>query len=203
MNQAICPECSTEYVARVRRQGIIQRLVSIFYVYPFRCQLCGFRFSSVQWGVRYLRVDHNQREYQRLPVNFPLAFASDEVNGKGWAADISISGCTIRPEIELSYGQIVSMSLRIPNEDLPIAVNAAVVRNVQPNRIGLEFLRLEQTERARLRHFIHRALLTRQTAAEGRSSITATGAAIVNVDSPPNYTNGGSDRQRIPASADF
>jgi PilZ domain len=147
LKQPICPECSTEYVTRVRREAIGERLVSLFYVYPFRCQLCGYRFSSVQWGVRYFRVYEDHREYERIPVNFPVAFTSGGVDGQGWVSDISMGGCTICSEAQLSYAQIVKISLQIPNDDLPVAVSAAVVRNMQLNRIGLEFLRLQQVER--------------------------------------------------------
>jgi hypothetical protein len=161
MNQPICPECSTEYVIRVRREAITERIVSLFYVYPFRCQLCGCRFSAVQWGVRYSRVDEDSREYERLPVNFPVSFVADQKEGKGWASDVSMSGCTVRSETELSYGQIVSMTLQIPDQDLFVAVNAAVVRNVQPRRIGLEFLRLQEAERKRLQLFIRSELARR------------------------------------------
>jgi hypothetical protein len=161
LKQPICPECSTEYVTRVRREAIAERLVSLFYVYPFRCQLCGYRFSSVQWGVRYFRVDHDHREYERVPVNFPVAFVSGEVAGKGWVSDISMGGCTIRSETQLSYAQIVKVSLQIPGDDLPVTVDPAVVRNMQLNRIGLEFLRLQQVERKRLQLFIRSELQRR------------------------------------------
>ena len=161
MKQPICPECSAEYVVRVRRETLTERISSLFYVYPFRCQLCGCRFSVVQWGVRYFRVDEDHREYERLPVNFAVSFVADQRDGKGWASDLSMSGCTVRSEAELSYGQIVSMSLEIPNQDLPVAVEAAVVRNLQRNRIGLEFLRFEANQRKRLQLFIRSELARR------------------------------------------
>ena len=36
--------------------GALETLLGIIYVYPFKCQLCGFRFRMPQWGVRYVRV---------------------------------------------------------------------------------------------------------------------------------------------------
>lgn len=159
MNDPKCPECASEYVARIRRVTLMERLMSIFYVYPFRCQLCGYRFSSVQWGVRYIRVDEDQREYERLPVSFPVVLAGDETDGRGSLSDISMGGCTIRSVTELRHGQIVSLSLQIPHEDRPIRVDAAVVRNVQLNRAGLEFLRFQQTERKRLQNLIRTELI--------------------------------------------
>src|SRR5207247_8097196 len=46
-------------------------------------------------------------------------------------------------------------------DDLPVTVDAAVVRNMQVNRIGLEFLRLQQVERKRLQLFIQSELQRR------------------------------------------
>src|SRR4030095_13493169 len=65
-------------------------------------QLCGERFSFFQRGVRYVRIDEEQRLYQRSPVNFPIAFANDEVSGKGRVGDISMGGCTVQTDAQLA-----------------------------------------------------------------------------------------------------
>jgi DNA repair exonuclease SbcCD ATPase subunit len=52
MPQPVCPKCSSDYVQRVHRVGP-ERLISLFYIYPFRCQPCGHRFRLLQWGVTY------------------------------------------------------------------------------------------------------------------------------------------------------
>jgi predicted nucleic acid-binding Zn ribbon protein len=56
----VCPKCSSEYVKRASRVGL-ERLMSLFYVYPFRCQWCGHRFRLFQWGVTYRRIDLDSR----------------------------------------------------------------------------------------------------------------------------------------------
>ncbi len=171
MTNPICPKCSEKYVKRVRREGITERLLSILYVYPFRCQLCGYRFRSFRWGVRYFRVDEYQREYGQIPAHFPVTFETDGVTGNGLVSEISMDGCSLQSERHLGQGQIVSMLLQTPNETYPIKVNAAIVRNVGLNRIGLEFLRFEAIERARMKLFISGALLARKTTARGWPSI--------------------------------
>jgi predicted RNase H-like nuclease (RuvC/YqgF family) len=55
MKQPVCPKCSSNYVKRVSRIGS-ERLISLFYIYPFRCQPCGHRFRLFKWGVRYTRT---------------------------------------------------------------------------------------------------------------------------------------------------
>ena len=154
MTHPICPKCSAEYVVRVQREGAKELLLSIFYIYPFRCQLCGCRFRFLQWGVRYLTVYKHRREHERLPANFPAAFASDEVDGKGTVVDLSVNGCRIQTDTQLVEGNIVRMSLHIPDKLPPVTVDAAVVRNVQLDCAGLEFLKFQQTERERLQLFI-------------------------------------------------
>jgi transposase-like protein len=67
----VCPRCSSEYVKRVSRVGP-GRLMSLFYIYPFRCQPCGRRFRILQWGVTYTRIEKEQgirsKPGQRQPL---------------------------------------------------------------------------------------------------------------------------------------
>src|SRR3990170_6247408 len=87
-----CPNCSSEFVQRVRRTTVYERLVSLFYIYPFNCQLCGQEFSLFQPGVRYVRVDEDQRTHQRIRVDLPIVMTHDEMNRDGSAIDISMRG---------------------------------------------------------------------------------------------------------------
>ena len=65
--QPVCPKCSSDYVERVSRIGS-ERLISLFYIYPFKCQPCGHRFRLLQWGVTYRKIERPMRstEVQRL-----------------------------------------------------------------------------------------------------------------------------------------
>ena len=55
MLKPVCPKCSSDYVKRVSRDGF-EHLMSVFYIYPFRCQPCGHRSRILQWGVTYTRI---------------------------------------------------------------------------------------------------------------------------------------------------
>jgi hypothetical protein len=59
MPQPVCPKCSSDYVKRVSRIGS-ERLMSLFSIYPFRCQPCGHRFRLLQWGVIYTKIELDQ-----------------------------------------------------------------------------------------------------------------------------------------------
>jgi hypothetical protein len=157
MASPICPNCSKDYVRRVRREGLIDRLVSLTYVYPFRCQLCGCRFRVRQQGVRYTRVDEDRREYERIPVRFPVILFTGQDNVTGTALDISMAGCTVETTASLPAETVLRVQLEAP--DLaPLQVQAAVVRSVRTKSIGLQFLRFEGNERERLQSFVRTLL---------------------------------------------
>jgi c-di-GMP-binding flagellar brake protein YcgR len=117
----------------------------------------------MQWGIRYQRVEEDRREYERLPMNFPVSFEGDDVHGAGSVVDISISGCSLHAEIQLEEGKILKMVLQISPDLMPVEVEAAIVRTAHGNRVGIEFLRFEPTERERLQVFLRGLVLGRKT----------------------------------------
>jgi hypothetical protein len=154
MNHPVCPECSTEYVRRVRRRSITERLLSVVYIYPFRCQLCGYRFKILRWGDKYVRFDEDARDYERLERNIPFTLISKGMTITGWVSEISISGCTLQTLTPIRPGQVTSLQFHVPTLNESIMIDAAIVKNTSDNRAGLEFLRLSQRERKRLQSFI-------------------------------------------------
>ena len=177
MAEIRCPNCSKEYVARVARVGFAEAILSLFYIYPFKCQLCGCRFKGLQWGVRYFRVEEDRREYERLPTTFPVSFSAEAFGGCGVACDVSMSGCTFRAETrQPQEGNVLSMRLRISKDLEPIDVEA-VVRNIRQDNVGVEFLRFQQADKERLQHFI-RDLLGRRAAEARRSENHIAGAGV-------------------------
>ena len=172
MMSLICPKCSREFVKRVSRQGTKERLLSAFYIYPFRCQLCGYRFRFLQWGVRYQRVEEDRREYERLTVNFPISVRGENIYTEGMVVDLSLGGVTARLDSPLSTGDLCSIGLYLSNEVLPIRATAAVVRSVRSNDLGIEFLRFQDNDRERLQLFIRGLLVGRPMPASADSSTT-------------------------------
>lgn len=154
MKQPICPECSTEYVRRARQQSIAERLLGLFWIYPFRCQLCGYRFKKLCWGVKYICGDEGARDYERLERNIPFTLKCKGMSIMGWVSEISVSGCTLQTLTSLPLGKVTNLELHVPTLNESIIIDAAVVKNTSDNRAGLEFLRLSQRERRRLQSFI-------------------------------------------------
>lgn len=164
MKSPHCPKCATEFVKRMRREGVHEKLLGVCYVYPFRCQLCGHRFRLLQWGVTYVRVDHDARAFERLPVNLFVGLAGDGVDGQGRVTDISMAGCSIHTDLPLAVGEIVHLSLKLSGDAPPLEVAAALVRTVQSGRKGLEYLTLQLADRKRLESFIRQLLIARTNA---------------------------------------
>jgi hypothetical protein len=93
-----------------------------------------------------------------MPANFAASFACDDVEGTGQVVDISLNGCSLEADTVIAEGSILRMALQMSEELAPISVEAALVRDVNKNRIGIEFLRFQYHDRERLQIFIRRLL---------------------------------------------
>lgn len=161
MVQLKCPECSRRFVRRVSRSGPAETLLSVVYIYPFKCQICGVRFRTLQWGVRYVRVDEDRRDYDRMAMSFPLTFQDKNLNGKGTAIDVSMCGCSFSTLSQLAIGMILQLGLQISEDVAPVQVDAAVVRYTRGQSVGVEFLQWRRSERERLQLFVRGLLIGR------------------------------------------
>lgn len=156
-----CPNCARDFVRRVSRTGLGERLLSVFYVYPFKCQLCGYRFRFFQWGVRYFRVEEDRREYDRMEMSFPVSFTSEAGSGEGSLVNVSMGGCSFKTKAQLPVGTIMKLTLQVSSDIPAVVVDAAVVRSVRTGGVGVEFLQWQQSERERLQLFVRGMLIGR------------------------------------------
>ena len=72
-----CSACGDTQARRSHRNGLVERMLSLLYVYPFRCQHCGHRFRSLQWGIRYHRIlqDSGSHHHVETPVRASQFFS--------------------------------------------------------------------------------------------------------------------------------
>jgi hypothetical protein len=157
-----CPNCSRDFVRRVSRVSLGEKLLSLFYIYPFKCQLCGERFRAVQRGVRYVRVEEDRREYDRMEMRFPISFSAPEISGEGVILNFSMGGCSFSTAAAVPIGTILKLQLQVSSTIAPVTIEAALVRNVGAGRVGVEFLRWQASERERLQLFVRGMLIGRQ-----------------------------------------
>jgi c-di-GMP-binding flagellar brake protein YcgR len=110
-------------------------------------------------------VEEDQREYERLPATFPLSFTGNDIAGGGMAYEVSMSGCSFHPTNAPKQGDVLRMALRLSRDFPPVEVEA-VVRHIGQDRVGVEFLRFELVQKARLQNYIRELLKHRAEGAE-------------------------------------
>jgi hypothetical protein len=167
MNSLKCPGCGRDFVRRVSSAGLAETFLRLFSVYPFKCQLCGHRFRAFQRGVKYVVVQQDRREYDRMERKFPIAFSGQDISGDGMVLDLTMGGCTFTTGSSLAVGMTVKMDLRIAAAVPPVIVDAAVVRNVRAGIAGVEFVGWQESERERLQLFVAGMLIGRGVEVSG------------------------------------
>jgi len=154
-----CPRCGRDFVRRIARAGWLEVILSVFYVYPFKCQLCGHRFRSLRWGVRYTRVREDRRQYQRMERKLPITFSGEGLAGDGTLLNISMGGCSLVTGTVLATGKVVRLVLQISGELPPVIIDAVLVRNTRKGGAGVEFIQWQDSERERLQLFVRGLLI--------------------------------------------
>jgi uncharacterized Zn finger protein len=43
-----CPQCGDSKTHRSHRHGVVEHVVSVFRIYPYRCEACGQRFFALK-----------------------------------------------------------------------------------------------------------------------------------------------------------
>ena len=169
-----CPRCGKSFVRRSQRQGLQERLLSLVYLYPFRCQVCANRFRAFRFRSRYVKrvVDRHQDVW--LSTWIPATVAENVQSGvcrigEGVITEIALGGCYMQTVVQLSQGTLVSLELQPAQHTPAIVVEAALVRIVRPTGVGLEFLRMSESEQERFDQFLCQLLLE-QLPAEAEDS---------------------------------
>jgi hypothetical protein len=154
----ICPRCEKGFIRRSHRLGPLERVLSFFLIYPFRCQLCTYRFLAFQGN----QQESRHREYERIPVRFPVSFdstyAGEQIKGDGLVVGLSIRGCALSSDQPLRTGSFLRLQLQVAQGDAPIEIDVGVVRSTVNHRAGLEFLSIKDQEEQRLRRLIENLL---------------------------------------------
>jgi PilZ domain len=149
-----CPRCGQQAARRSRRVGATDHVLSVFRLYPFRCQLCTTRFRAFQ-ARRQHGTDH--REYDRLIVQVPVTLRSGADQIEGQTVDLSLTGCSVRVEAPFAPGSTVHLRLRL-GAGGDVDVQSAVVRSQREGGLGLQFERLAPADRERLGRYLGRFL---------------------------------------------
>lgn len=147
-----CPQCEMWLVRQAPRRGLLEHLLRFVAIGPLRCQLCTHRFLGVLRQVNHI----TGREYERIPVHYPvyfrLTFAKEDAHPvQGTISALSIRGCTISTRVAVPKGDSLCLQLEVTDQDRPIQIDAARVRTVHETKIGVVFSRIKPEEETRLR----------------------------------------------------
>jgi hypothetical protein len=174
MSQAKCPKCSGEFIKRVSRRGAFELLLSLLYIYPFRCQLCGHRFKLLRWRKMYRKALYDRREFERRPVSLKTSIWGESgEHGEGVVEDLSMLGCGITAGTAFREGSIVRLELHVPQDATPIVVQAGVVRHSGSSHSEIEFLRMQHSDRERLRALVQELFAERSAESDEKKAANA------------------------------
>ena len=94
-----------------------------------------------------------QRQHVRYQVEFPVTFTGDHA-GIGIVYNLGMGGCKIVSDLAAKSGSLLSVHLKIPEQTIAITIRAAIVQWILDLEFGVEFLEMQELERARLEQFL-------------------------------------------------
>ena len=125
-----CPKCSSDAIKRAHREGMKERLLSLFLVYPYRCRKCGHSAQTELDGCPACRADWKAIDVSHgpgCPKNL-LEEAMDTPNGalvrrcfrilnaKSIGLTITLADVT---EEEFRVLELIEAERAVPGEDSP------------------------------------------------------------------------------------
>lgn len=98
------------------------------------------------------------RRGRRIPFTCRLFFfGDDEFEGEAALLDISANGCRASSSIPVEKGMVLRLSLFLPDHQWPLRINEAIVRWIDHQEFGLEFVGITMAQRERLRTLVMKA----------------------------------------------
>jgi PilZ domain-containing protein len=99
-----------------------------------------------------------ERRGRRLAMNRRLFFFGyGEFEGEATVLDISTNGCRATSSTEIKAGLSLKLSIFLQDQQWPVRVDEAVVRWVEGQSFGLEFVGIRPAQRERLRAIVMKA----------------------------------------------
>ena len=152
-----CPRCHWHVVHRAPPRGELEEVLDLVWIYPFRCQICMFRFRAWGWSFRHAARAHDRREYTRLEARLPASASFHRSRSTGELTETSVMGATLATDLRLPEGALIQLEIQL-SDNQTIAVDGALVRSLRENSLGLQFVWMRVPERARLEAFVLGAL---------------------------------------------
>lgn len=94
------------------------------------------------------------RKTQRYAVQIPAYFTGEHMTGEGTIVNLSPEGCAILSKENPRVSSYLSVRIDLSERDAPLLIDLAAVRWSSDEQIGLEFIRMGESEQERLRRFV-------------------------------------------------
>jgi hypothetical protein len=94
------------------------------------------------------------RYRDRIVLRSPVTFSSGSLIGEGQVLDLTAPGCLIESPVAVSKGQYLQLKLILPVLKSPLSVDLAAVRWTNERRFGVEFIKMDESERRLLDRFM-------------------------------------------------
>ena len=94
------------------------------------------------------------RSSERTAFQGSIIIANGMQTVEGRVFNVSVSGCLLDAPVRAKAGDHVQLRLFLPDTDLSMCVSLAIVRWAQGFRFGVEFIMVNDKQRACLNHFI-------------------------------------------------
>jgi PilZ domain len=102
------------------------------------------------------RKSFHARAHHRVPVQCSLYFSNGTVYGVGTVQNLSMGGLKINSETSFAPGTPLTVYTALPNSELPIVIDEAVVCWRRERECGLAIRKLKSRDTGVLEHFIAR-----------------------------------------------
>ena len=101
---------------------------------------------------------HKDRRGRRISFSCRLFFfGEDDFEGEATLLDLSANGSRVSSSIPVEKGMALRLSLFLPDHQWALRINEAIVRWIDNDEFGLEFVNITMAQRERLRTLVMKA----------------------------------------------
>ena len=95
------------------------------------------------------------RPFKRFPVHCFVKYRIGSYTGIGTVWNLSSSGCRLSGDVPMRPGEILSLTVTLPNEQR-IKIDGAIVRWSRGGEYGIETIEVSKHTQGRLDHYVRR-----------------------------------------------
>jgi hypothetical protein len=95
-----------------------------------------------------------KRQQPRFTSQFRSTLSGGQGEGQGRTLDLSAGGCMIETDLSVVVGASFECRIYVPGLDWPLRIDEAQVRWVKANTFGIQFMKIQPIEEAKLKQVI-------------------------------------------------